>query len=173
MLDVRHYSMNEFVTEYGELVSFLASFFGVAGIVVGLFLYWKNKKGKLAENEHRLVLKKQFFDNNTLKYLVKFEFCTKRDSITIEELKEIHDDSAQLKKLLENHDGIYCELCEIVSLSREVNQGKIESKVSFFFFIFVIVCIVAAACMYRPNKAGGTTRLAPLNIDNSLTYAHR
>lgn len=56
--------MSDYVTTYGELASFLRSIVTILVALVGLYLFWRNKRSKLTEDNHRVIIEKRSFEIN-------------------------------------------------------------------------------------------------------------
>ena len=143
--------MTEIVTTYGQLVSFLASIFGVSGALVALVLYWRNKKSKLVEDRHRLMVEKRSFEINNLAGLVELGLYSDKDSVSLETLKSIYNDSEKSEVIKNKYAGSYDCLYKIVSLSREINDGVLQTRLAFWFFVLVITSISLVILVYEPN----------------------
>ena len=126
-----------------RLVSFLASVFGVSGILVGLVAFRRSIQAKTAENEHRLIVELRSFEINNLEGIVSLGFHSDEKHIEVEKLACLYNDASESEVVKEKFAGSYDKIYSIVSLSREIDDGKYQAHVIFWFFIFVAVATFA------------------------------
>ena len=145
--------MNEIITSYGQLVSFLASIIGVTGALVGLFMYSHNKHSKLTEDKHRFIVKKRSFEINNLKGLIELKLHPENNVVSIDTLESIYNDTDKSAALIEKYSGSYNSMYKLISLNREINNGSLQKNLALSFCIFTIIITLLSVFTYMPNKA--------------------
>lgn len=144
--------MNDIVTNYGDLISFLASFFAIVGAVVGLVLFWWAKTRKIDEDKHNYIVEKRVFEINNLKSIKDLGFHADKDTISIRTLKTIYNDPDKSKELKNKYAGSYDQLYKIISLHREMSNGKLQVNTALAFCLCVILITLLTTCTYEINK---------------------
>ena len=145
--------MNEIITLYGQLVSFLASVVGVSGALVGLFIYSINKRSKLDEDKHRFIVEKRRFEKNNFESLKERKLHPNEETASIIILESIYSDAKKSAALSKDEPITYDFIYKLILLNREIKAGSLQKNLALSFCVIAISITVLAVFSYTPSKA--------------------
>lgn len=142
--------MREIVTQYNDLVSFLASFFAITGVLLGLVIYLINKRKRAEQAKHRFQVEHRSFEINNLQSIITLGWHQNGDSISINSLISIYKNEEQFLKLKQDSPGTYNQLYEVITLHEESKVWSLTNISILVAIILIFVCTLIATIMYRP-----------------------